>query len=587
MKTMTTGFAAAIVLLMSVEMASINLIFPFCLAAVRLPSLSPSVVNPLHCSWPRQTRSFGVSEEWEGFASGLLAAGYSVGQACSGKVRGLHMSWAPAFLLPHPHSLSYAWIQVWGRVSDQLGRKHVIIGGLSAAAVCMISFGLATNFFAALLSRFLGGICNGFTGILKAVLTEHTSGHGDSLVRTKAFLLMQIGSSCGAIIGPLLGGVLVGDTSSKLPYLLPCLACATLQFLACFMGAFFLPQSDSPGCTDQATSQSQSQTTCPDSSDREEGKSCAGDVRMLQPEFTSVDGNTFEDFYSGPHSSYQSLPPDFFDDPHKDSEPGGTTQARAYGAIQAMEIGWESDGESRHSVKDLARTAAINIRLQAAQARQAAKDTANEVAHATAEAAKAAKASSQPSLFRSMAFSVAVLLNAASALLDELTSVSAALLLGWPAAAGGVGLESDSVGLVFGTAGLGMLAIVLLGLPPLQKSLGPSRVYCACHASPPNLFLNLVSCRFLPPHFVFDSGVCRSGLSSIVLSLVMVAMPTACLLLSSRHTLCLLITALMALSNGSSAACLVCANIFVQVCEGLSTLKGRMLTNGVMNAGRH
>ena len=63
------------------------MVFPFCLAMVR---------------------GFDIPLAWEGVAAGGLAAGYSAGQVLSGKL--------------------------WGKVSDRIGRKIVIVGGLAAAA---------------------------------------------------------------------------------------------------------------------------------------------------------------------------------------------------------------------------------------------------------------------------------------------------------------------------------------------------------------------------------------------------------------------------------------------------------------------
>ena len=98
----------------------VNMVFPFCLAMVR---------------------GFDIPLAWEGVAAGGLAAGYSAGQVLSGKL--------------------------WGKVSDRIGRKIVIVGGLAAASVCMLLFGLANSFTVAFLARLLGGAFNGFTGIVK------------------------------------------------------------------------------------------------------------------------------------------------------------------------------------------------------------------------------------------------------------------------------------------------------------------------------------------------------------------------------------------------------------------------------------
>jgi MFS family permease len=50
---------------------------------------------------------------------------------------------------------------VWGRLSDRIGRKPVLLTGLAGTALSMLTFGFAPNFLVALLARVLGGVLNG------------------------------------------------------------------------------------------------------------------------------------------------------------------------------------------------------------------------------------------------------------------------------------------------------------------------------------------------------------------------------------------------------------------------------------------
>ena len=50
---------------------------------------------------------------------------------------------------------------LWGRLSDRIGRKPVLIGGLAGTGVSMMIFGFAPNLPAALIGRALGGLLNG------------------------------------------------------------------------------------------------------------------------------------------------------------------------------------------------------------------------------------------------------------------------------------------------------------------------------------------------------------------------------------------------------------------------------------------
>ena len=50
---------------------------------------------------------------------------------------------------------------LWGRLSDKIGRKPVILSGLGGTALSMLLFGFAPNLPVALVARALGGLLNG------------------------------------------------------------------------------------------------------------------------------------------------------------------------------------------------------------------------------------------------------------------------------------------------------------------------------------------------------------------------------------------------------------------------------------------
>lgn len=49
----------------------------------------------------------------------------------------------------------------WGRISDKIGRKPVLLAGLAGTAISMLVFGFASSLPIALLGRALGGLLNG------------------------------------------------------------------------------------------------------------------------------------------------------------------------------------------------------------------------------------------------------------------------------------------------------------------------------------------------------------------------------------------------------------------------------------------
>jgi MFS family permease len=60
----------------------------------------------------------------------------------------------------------------WGRLSDKIGRKPVLLTGLAGTALSMLIFGFAPNLPIALLARALGGLLNGY---VSSALSENFS----------------------------------------------------------------------------------------------------------------------------------------------------------------------------------------------------------------------------------------------------------------------------------------------------------------------------------------------------------------------------------------------------------------------------
>jgi multidrug resistance protein len=90
---------------------------------------------------------------------------------------------------------------VWGRVSDEHGRRPALLAGLAASAVAYVVFGLANTLWLLFLSRIVQGLGGGTTGVAQAYVAD-TVAPGE---RAKALGWLSAATSAGVIVGPFVG----------------------------------------------------------------------------------------------------------------------------------------------------------------------------------------------------------------------------------------------------------------------------------------------------------------------------------------------------------------------------------------------
>lgn len=124
----------------------------------------------------------------------------------------------------------------WGRLSDRRGRKPVIMICLAGAALSYVMLGLATELWMVFVARGFAGIMAGNFGVASAMMADITSPEN----RARGMGLIGAAFGLGMILGPLLGGLLAGDSGS---FVLPCIVAGGMSVLAIFAAAMFLPES--------------------------------------------------------------------------------------------------------------------------------------------------------------------------------------------------------------------------------------------------------------------------------------------------------------------------------------------------------
>lgn len=117
---------------------------------------------------------------------------------------------------------------LWGRLSDRIGRKPVMMIGLGGYGVAMAFFGLAQSIPHLFLARSLAGVLSSATlPTAMAVIADTTTDEE----RAKGMGILGAAFGLGAIFGPFIGGVL-GDISIRLPFFVTAgLSLLTLVFV--------------------------------------------------------------------------------------------------------------------------------------------------------------------------------------------------------------------------------------------------------------------------------------------------------------------------------------------------------------------
>lgn len=132
-------------------------------------------------------------------------------------------------------AMQFIFIPVWGRISDRIGRRPVILISVIASSIGHLFFGLAGSLTALFAARLLTGIGNANIATVQALIADSTEGHE----RTKGMGLVGAAFGLGFIVGPALGGFFVRWGLAAPAYV------ASAMALVNFAMAFFmLPETN-------------------------------------------------------------------------------------------------------------------------------------------------------------------------------------------------------------------------------------------------------------------------------------------------------------------------------------------------------
>ncbi|HTW51070.1 MAG TPA: MFS transporter [Stellaceae bacterium] len=139
---------------------------------------------------------------------------------------------------------TYSFVQmlsapVWGRLSDRVGRRPVLMISMAAAALAYLWLGFADAMWMLFAARALGGACAGNIAAAQAYVADVTPPEK----RARGMGMIGAAFGIGFIIGPALGGVVAGNNLATADLRSPGLIACALSLTAFFGVLFVLKES--------------------------------------------------------------------------------------------------------------------------------------------------------------------------------------------------------------------------------------------------------------------------------------------------------------------------------------------------------
>src|SRR5512136_2178931 len=110
--------------------------------------------------------------------------------------------------------MQFVFAPIWGRLSDRVGRRPVLLLSIAMTAVAFLLYGVAGSFVVLLLSRLFAGAATANIAIAQAYVADVTPPEE----RARGMGVIGAAFGLGFVLGPALGGFLSGGSLSLPPY---------------------------------------------------------------------------------------------------------------------------------------------------------------------------------------------------------------------------------------------------------------------------------------------------------------------------------------------------------------------------------
>jgi MFS transporter, DHA1 family, tetracycline resistance protein len=129
----------------------------------------------------------------------------------------------------------------WGRISDRVGRRPVLMTSMAAASLAYLWMGFADALWMLFAARALAGACAGNIAAAQAYIADVTTPEK----RARGMGMIGAAFGLGFIIGPALGGIVAGNNLATADLRTPGLIACGLSVVA-FLGVVFVLKESLP-----------------------------------------------------------------------------------------------------------------------------------------------------------------------------------------------------------------------------------------------------------------------------------------------------------------------------------------------------